>query len=116
MKTLLFHCLLCFRILMTQIIEFNRYGTLSGLINATMQWIFVVQFFNTAILLLLVNANLQEVSSFLAYFFGGRFNDFSQAWYHDIGTIFIETMLINAFSPLIEFAITVKYLFKLLCI
>ena len=69
-----------------------------------MMVVFIVQFFNTAILLLLVNANLSETRLWgLNKIFTGPYTDFSQDWYNDVGVIIVSTMVIGAIFPLIEF-------------
>lgn len=67
-----------------------------------MIFIFIVQFFNTAIINLLTNANIKEALGI--GIFNGQYPDFDFNWYLDFGVPLITTMLINAFSPLIEFA------------
>ena len=47
--------------------------------------VFAAQFFNTAILLLLVNANLSEVTPMIGWIFNGPFNDFIPLWYRVVG-------------------------------
>ena len=45
----------------------------------------MVLFFNTGILLLLVNANLEDVSVILSPFFDGKYYDYSPEWYGTVG-------------------------------
>lgn len=68
-----------------------------------MKGIFFAQFFNTAILLLLVNANLQGSGMPFSKMFKGQYSDFSEKWYSDVGGTIVKTMTINAVVPLIEF-------------
>lgn len=63
----------------------------------------LVQFFNTAILLLFVNANMTQQSSILGYVFRGNLPDFSQVWYQDIGNTLVGAMIFNVMWPIIEF-------------
>jgi len=60
-------------------------------------------FFNTAIVILLANANLSEAIPFLSGVFNGQFNDYSFDWYSDVGSILVVSMIINAVTPIIEF-------------
>jgi hypothetical protein len=64
--------------------------------------VFVVQFFNTGIILLFINSNLEEYG--LGYF-NGRYRDFTPAWYMDIGETICGAMFFNIFFPIIEFFI-----------
>ena len=63
--------------------------------------VLMVLFFNTAILMLIVNANLTEISGFLGSIFNGIYYDYSPKWYSTIGNQLVHTMLINAFMPII---------------
>lgn len=65
--------------------------------------VFIVQFFNTGILLLLVNANLSEQNSLLGIFVNGQLKDFNAEWFSDIGNTMIGAMMFNIYWPLIEF-------------
>jgi len=66
--------------------------------------VFIVSFFNTAVLLLLVNANLSQAGIPI---FGGLLNgqhpDFTGEWYNDIGNNIVSAMLYIAYWPIIEF-------------
>lgn len=64
----------------------------------------MVLFFNTGILLVLVNANLEDVSVILSkILFDGKFYDYSPKWYSTVGYTMVQTMLVNAFmSPINE--------------
>jgi len=61
---------------------------------------FLVQFINTGLVILLVNARISEVS-LPAFFpiFAGRFSDFTVEWYKNVGATISLTMFINIFTP-----------------
>ena len=66
--------------------------------------VFIVQFFNTALLLLMVNANLAEQGSFFSIFSRSvGMPDFNTQWFNDIGTTLVGAMLFNVYWPVIEF-------------
>lgn len=66
--------------------------------------VFVVQFFNTALLLLVVNANLVEQGFPLSALSSGRgLSDFSHLWFSDIGVTLTGAMLFNCYFPIIDF-------------
>ena len=65
--------------------------------------VFIVQFFNTAILLLLANSNLYEQNSFLGLIFNRNLPDFNSAWFNDIGYSLVYAMIFNMLWPLFEF-------------
>ena len=58
------------------------------------------EFINTALLLLLVNAKVPELSVPDDFpILGGRFPDFNVPWYRTVGSTIILTMLINVIMP-----------------
>ena len=68
----------------------------------------MVLFFNTGILLVLVNANLSDVSIILGTFFDGKFYDYSPDWYGTVGYTIVQTMLVNSvMSPINEVIVNV---------
>lgn len=79
--------------------------------------VFIVQFFNTAILLLIVNANASSsgVPLIRLLLNDGQYSDFTAAWYNDIGNTLISAMTFNFTWPLIEFAVfySLRLLFRL---
>jgi hypothetical protein len=61
--------------------------TYSARLSSITSGVFVAQFFNTGILLLLVNANLKEhLPGYLAVLFQGRFYDYDEMWYSEVGS------------------------------
>jgi hypothetical protein len=64
--------------------------------------IFIAQFFNTAILILIVNAAAGNKGSLTRMFFQGQFLDYSDQWYATVGYAITQTMIINALMPLIN--------------
>jgi hypothetical protein len=69
--------------------------------------VFLIQFFNTGPLLLLINADLTELGipilSQIVY--KGFHPDFTVRWYKDVGAILIDVMISNILAPVIEFGI-----------
>jgi hypothetical protein len=59
---------------------------------------FFVQFFNTAIIILVVNASLDFMPSW-SPILNGKYDDFTTEWYKQIGVSIILTMLIGIVSP-----------------
>ena len=68
---------------------------------------FTAQFFNTAILILLVYANLEEQSQGIGQVLDGQFRDYSPNWYTLVGNNIVQTMFINAFMPIISESIVI---------
>jgi hypothetical protein len=69
--------------------------------TAMMTSIFVTKFMNTALLILLINANFSEfaILSFLKlpYVNYGPYPDLTYEWYCNIGKSFVITLLFNIF-------------------
>ena len=66
--------------------------------------VFIVQFFNTALLLLLVNANMSEQGSFFKLLSKDTgIPDFNSQWFNEIGSTLVAAMLFNVYWPVIEF-------------
>lgn len=66
--------------------------------------VFIVQFFNTALLLLLVNANMSEQGGFFDILSrDSGIPDFNTLWFNEIGTTLVGAMLFNVYWPVVEF-------------
>ena len=76
--------------------------TISAKLQSIMVGIFISQYLNTAVLVLLVQANFTDSGVPLGWLFNGQYSDFSAYWYSDIGGAIVQTMLINAFMPAID--------------
>jgi len=78
--------------------------TESGQIQGIFMSMFLATFFNTAILILLTNANTQQtVLSFLP--FNGIYSDLDQSWYLNVGPTLIYTMQINSVYVYIDWVV-----------
>ena len=70
--------------------------------DETTKLTFILQFFNTAFLLLLVNADFSE--QFFAFgITGGTESDFDAGWFKVIGNTMVGTMIFIMLWPIIEF-------------
>lgn len=96
------------KMLLVELIKALRMKTVTLETNYTMITIFVGQFINTAVLIVLNNASFKDldrgVGPLSAVFFVGTETDFSVAWYKTVGTTIMRTMTSQAIWPLIEFA------------
>lgn len=68
--------------------------------------IFIATFFNTAILLLLADANFDEVKTLSWINLNGPFPDLTEQWYIIIAPSMILTMFINSVYVYIDFGIS----------
>ena len=83
------------------LITWIGYDTHSEMLTKITNGVFLAQFFNTALVLLLVEANFSETFTFAAGAFNGAYPDYVPSWYEVTGDTFVQTMLINAFFPVI---------------
>ena len=88
------------KIVTVKLISWIGYDTHSELVTAISNGVFAAQFFNTAILVLLVYANFSEFSEGET-FFDGPFYDYQPGWYSVVGFKIVQTMIINAFLPIV---------------
>jgi len=105
------------RTLLILLVKFIGEDTKSEQTRSVKVAVFVCQFFNTAVLLLLFNANMSETHiPFFSEVLTGEFTDFNEEWYTDIGCTIIKAMIIAALFPLIEAVLfgTLKFVFKML--
>ena len=89
------------------LISWIGYDTHSEQLTKITNGVFIGQFFNTAILLLLVYANFTDSDLPLTSFFNGPFYDYSDKWYAIVGSQIVKTMVINAILPPIMEAIPI---------
>ena len=71
----------------------------SEIVRTIMQFVFVQQFINTALLLLVTNANFEHTPLAFIYPIRNKYNDFSSEWYQMVGVSIYKTMIIQAFMP-----------------
>ncbi|KAJ0404203.1 hypothetical protein P43SY_002046 [Pythium insidiosum] len=84
----------------------EKHHTQTAQVVSRVTKVFLAQFFNTALLLIIINANLDyffddpEALSLDSFpILNGKYSDFSPGWYMDVGVSLILTMIINTFSP-----------------
>ncbi|TNV85819.1 hypothetical protein FGO68_gene5047 [Halteria grandinella] len=77
--------------------------TFSGQYKTTAQMLFLTQFINSAVILVLVHANFEN-SSFpiVNKIFNGEFPDFTQQWYNRVGSIITQTLVIIGLATPID--------------
>ena len=91
------------------------YSTQTALIERVTIVTFLCQFFSTAFILLLVNADLKEQPFSFGIVYGDK-GDFNSAFFRQAGEVLISTMIFNALYPLLDFAINwaMRFVFRLL--
>lgn len=95
------------KVLLVELIKSLRLKTVSLETNYTMLTIFVGQFVNTAVLIVLNNASFRDFDGgkgpLSLVFSVGTESDFTVTWYRTVGTTIMRTMISQAMWPLIEF-------------
>ena len=89
------------RTICIKLVAWIGYPTETVQLLETTKVTFAVQFFNTAFLLLLTNADLSE-QPFSFGLTGGRESDFDQSWFKVIGNTLVGTMIFTAIFPIME--------------
>jgi len=85
------------KIISIAMIQWIGYDTHSEMLTKITNGVFFALFFNTAIIVLLVDANLTETFPPLGHFFNGGFSDYSPACYASVGFTLTQTLFFNAF-------------------
>jgi len=117
------------RFLMVKFSHFERHHWLSQREASSAMSIFILQFFNTGLITLLVFSQIdevkaglasaassaasaaesgQDVTEFTRYFpiFAGPYQDLTPKWYAVVGTSIIMTVFLNAFIPMVPVFVT----------
>ena len=89
------------RTICIKLVAWIGYPTETVQLLETTKVTFAVQFFNTAFLLLLTNADLSE-QPFSFGLTGGLESDFDQSWFKVIGNTLVGTMIFTAIFPIME--------------
>lgn len=95
------------KVILVELIKSLRLKTVTAETNYTMIAIFIGQFMNTAVIVVLNNASFHDfdggVGPLSQIFRVGTMTDFSVIWYKTVGTILMKAMLMAGLWPLIEF-------------
>jgi hypothetical protein len=94
------------KVVIKSISAFERHVSFISLQSNIAEKVFMAQFLNTAVLLIVVNAAIPELTRGISspfvrdVLFHGNHRDFDQMWYKDIGGPLMITMLINTMAPI----------------
>ena len=83
------------------LVDWIGFSTETVRLSKTTSITFWVQFFNSAFLLLLINANLSEQPITFGMT-GGSMGDFNATWFRTVGNVIIGAMTFNLYYPIIE--------------
>ncbi|KAF4040526.1 Calcium-activated chloride channel [Phytophthora infestans] len=99
--------------ILNALVALEKHHTESSLVVSRVTKVFLAQFCNTALLMLVINANanyfsssptVSETTSTGGFSLGvlnlldGEYSDFSANWYNDVGVALMLTMILNSFS------------------
>eukprot|EP00347_Sterkiella_histriomuscorum_P010278 403376914 len=79
--------------------QFEMNHIKSSQMVTSMQKMFMVSFFNTGVVIFIVNVNLELPRIPLFPFFTGDYKEFSVEWYRIVGSTISFTMLLNIITP-----------------
>ena len=81
--------------------KFEKTKTLTEELTSSMWKMFVMQFINTGLVIVLVNVSIQSVKEWWNNFpmFTGNYDDLNPTWYSDVGVTIVFTMFINVIVP-----------------
>jgi len=83
------------------LVDWIGFPTETERLSQTTNVTFYVQFFNSAFLLLMVNANLSEQPLSFGLT-SGAIPDFNAAWFRTVGEILVGAMVFNSYYPIVE--------------
>lgn len=89
------------RTICIKLVDWIGYDSETVKLSKTTNVTFFVQVFNSAFLLLLINADLSE-QPFSFGLTSGSYGDFNGPWFRSVGNIIIGAMFFNLYYPLIE--------------
>lgn len=85
---------------LTFLTKFERNMTLTIDMYKNMFKCFIIQFINTAVVIMVVNINIQSLSQLKFFFiFAGQYKDLNPQWYNHVGSVIAFAMFINIFTP-----------------
>ena len=92
------------RMVCIMLVDWIGFPTETERLSKTTSVTFYVQFFNSALLLLFINADMSE-QPFAFGLKGGSLSDFGYGWYRGPGNVIVGAMFFNLYYPLLEAAI-----------
>ncbi len=103
-------------ILMRWLSLFEKNKTLTAQLSSAMWKMFILQFINTGLIIVLVNTYVKSVKDWWTNspLFTGMFPDLEPGWYAVVGVTLLFTMLINMIVPhlTVIFGLLIKYLLR----
>jgi hypothetical protein len=103
------------RTVVIMVVSWIGYATQTAMLERITTVTFLCQFFNTAFILMLVNADLTE-QPITGIFVWGQNGDFNAAFFKTIGNSLVSTMIFNMYYPILEWIMYwgLRLLFRIL--
>lgn len=81
--------------------RYEKNKTLSDDMSTNMWKIFIIQFANTGLLLVLVNMKIENIHEKIPNFpfFAGNYDDMDPSWYASVGVMILISMMVNIVTP-----------------
>lgn len=88
-------------IILKLLTSFEKNKTLSTDMSANMWKMFIVQFINSCLLLIIVNMKIDNIQDAIPNFpfFAGNFGDLDPEWYSNVGGTLLFSMILNIITP-----------------
>lgn len=105
------------KLLCVWLVKQLQFANLSQETKRIMILVFIIQFFNTALIQLLVHADFSQLGvQALEFINSGYHPDFTVRWYKDVGYLIIDSMTTNIYAPLVELgiALSLRFAFRTL--
>lgn len=94
------------KIAIVNLVSWIGIDTISQLMGTIAKVVFLAQFFNTGLIILIVNANLTEHQPKAIFsIFNGPFSDYMPQWYLDVGMKIIVTYFVQGLMPFVKIVI-----------
>ena len=87
------------KIVLRRVTRFERHDTFTAQEHAIAIKVFLAQFLNTGLVVLIVNAKISSGLPDEVGLFAGEFKSFAPGWYSVVGVSIVITMTINIFAP-----------------
>lgn len=96
---------LAIRSIVTFVAEYVRKETNMEKISFMRNWIFLLLFLQLGVMVAFAAVSLREFedTKFIKNFFGGIYTDFNDAWFKDVGTLILDSMILNMVMPIFTF-------------
>lgn len=85
--------------IMRKLTSFEAHHHMEALNKSLAERLFIAQFINTAVLILIVNAPIEKYVKIIPTGQTGKYDDFNPQWYQYVGSSLVTTMIINCFTP-----------------